>query len=109
MLNGDVFKTLDEIVEQTDVWVANDNEVMQHDSLVELIPVEYRILHDPDTSRNGWHWLGRATPLPVSSIESCLAYMLLCDMLCLTHKISDKLGAFESLHPQAQAIEQGIP
>ena len=31
-------------------------------------------------------------PLPVSSCSSCLAYMLLADMLCLTHKISDRLG-----------------
>jgi hypothetical protein len=39
-----------------------------------------------------------AAPPPVSSCSSCLAYMLLSNnMLCLTHKISDRLQAFQAL------------
>lgn len=50
-----VFKTLDEVREQTEVWIADYNEVLPHDSLDDLTPVEYRVLHHPETSSNEWH------------------------------------------------------
>lgn len=50
-----VFKTLNEVRERTERWLADYNEELPHDALGDLTPVEYRVLHHPETSRNGWH------------------------------------------------------
>lgn len=50
-----VFKTLEEVRERTEVWVRDYNEVLPHDSLDDLTPVEYRKLHAPENSIYGWH------------------------------------------------------
>lgn len=50
-----VFKTLNEVRERTERWLADYNEELPHDALGNLTPVEYRVLHHPETSKNGWH------------------------------------------------------
>jgi len=50
-----VFKTLEEVREQTEVWIADYNEVLPYDSLGDLTPVGYRGLHHPDISSEEWH------------------------------------------------------
>lgn len=50
-----MFKTLSEVRERTEAWLADYNEQLPHDALGDLTPVEYRVLHHPETSRNGWH------------------------------------------------------
>lgn len=50
-----VFKTLEEVRERTDVWMKDYNEELPHDALGDLTPVEYRVLHHPETSTYGWH------------------------------------------------------
>lgn len=50
-----VFKTLNEVRERTERWLADYNEELSHDALGDLTPVEYRVLHHPETPRNGWH------------------------------------------------------
>lgn len=50
-----VFKTLDEVRERTEAWIVDYNEELPHESLGNLTPVEYRVLHHPETSSNGWH------------------------------------------------------
>lgn len=55
VLNMYVFRTLEEVRERTEAWIVDYNELLPHDSLGDLTPVEYRVLHHPETSRNGWH------------------------------------------------------
>lgn len=55
VLNMYVFKTLEEVRERTEAWIADYNEVLPHDALDDLTPVEYRVLYHPETSNNGWH------------------------------------------------------
>lgn len=50
-----VFKTLEEVRERTESWIVDYNEELPHESLGDLTPVEYRVLHHPETSSNGWH------------------------------------------------------
>ncbi len=50
-----VFKTLNEVRERSEAWLMDYNEQLPHDALGDLTPVEYRVLHHPETSRNGWH------------------------------------------------------
>lgn len=49
-----VFRTLNEVREQTERWLADYNEHIPHDALNDLTPVEYRIAHHPETSNYGW-------------------------------------------------------
>ena len=53
--SADRFKTLNEVRERTEAWLTDYNEQLPHDALGDLTPVEYRVLHHPETSRNGWH------------------------------------------------------
>jgi putative transposase len=55
VLNMYVFKTLNEVRERTEAWLADYNEQLPHDALGDLTPVEYRVLHHPETSSYGWH------------------------------------------------------
>lgn len=50
-----VFRTLEEVRERTEVWKNDYNEELPHDALGDLTPVEYRVLHHPETSSYGWH------------------------------------------------------
>jgi putative transposase len=50
-----VFKTLEEVRERTETWLADYNEEIPHDALGDLTPVEFGLLHQPETSRNEWH------------------------------------------------------
>lgn len=50
-----VFRTLSEVREHTERWLADYNEQIPHDALNDLTPVEYRLHHAPETSRNNWH------------------------------------------------------
>lgn len=50
-----VFKTLEEVRERTDAWMKDYNEELPHDALGDLTPVEYRVLHNPETSSHEWH------------------------------------------------------
>lgn len=55
VLNMYVFKTLEEVRERTESWMRDYNEELPHDALDDLTPVEYRVLHHPETSIYGWH------------------------------------------------------
>ena len=50
-----VFKTLEEVRERTESWMRDYNEELPHDALDDLTPVEYRVLHHPETSIYEWH------------------------------------------------------
>jgi putative transposase len=50
-----VFKTLEEVRERTEIWINDYNEELPHDSLGGLTPVEYRMINQPQTSKNHWH------------------------------------------------------
>jgi hypothetical protein len=45
---------LEEIRGRTQTWIAHYNEVLPHDVLGDLTPVEYCVLPHPETSGNGW-------------------------------------------------------
>jgi putative transposase len=47
--------TLEEVGERTEVWKNDYNEELPHDALGDLTPVEYRVLHHPETSIYGRH------------------------------------------------------
>lgn len=50
-----VFKTLEEVREQTEAWMRDYNEELPHDALGDLTPVEYRKFHAPENSIYEWH------------------------------------------------------
>lgn len=50
-----VFKTLTEVRERTEIWMRDYNEELPHESLGNLTPTEYRMIHHPETSSNEWH------------------------------------------------------
>lgn len=50
-----VFRTLNEVRERTEAWLADYNTQIPHQSLGDLTPVEFRIHHHPETSSYHWH------------------------------------------------------
>lgn len=50
-----VFRNLNEVRQRTEIWMTDYNEQLPHDSLGDLTPVEYRVLHQPETSSFNWH------------------------------------------------------
>lgn len=50
-----VFRTLTEVREHAERWVADYNHEIPHDSLDGLTPVEFRLQNDPATSNLAWH------------------------------------------------------
>lgn len=49
-----VFRNLTEVREHTERWLADYNEQIPHDALNDLTPVEYRMIHHPETSSFAW-------------------------------------------------------
>ena len=49
-----VFRNLTEVRDATETWLRQYNEEIPHDSLSDLTPVEYRMIHAPETSTYGW-------------------------------------------------------
>ena len=50
-----LFRTLDEVREQTEYWVKEYNEERPHESLGNLTPREYLLTNKSDISTNGWY------------------------------------------------------
>lgn len=50
-----LFRTLDEVKEQTEYWIKEYNEERPHESLGNLTPREYLLTKQPDVSTNGWY------------------------------------------------------
>ncbi|WP_197331662.1 IS3 family transposase [Ralstonia syzygii] len=55
VLDMHVFRTLSEVREHTERWLADYNQEMPHDSLGGLTPAQFRIHNDPQTSNLAWH------------------------------------------------------
>ncbi|TQV26384.1 integrase core domain-containing protein, partial [Xanthomonas perforans] len=55
MLDMHLFRTLSEVREQTEHWLADYNQQIPHDSLGGLTPAEFRDQHQPQTSSFSWH------------------------------------------------------
>jgi len=49
-----VFQTLDEVREQTEMWLTEYNEERPHDSLGDMTPREYLLTQKPEISTCGW-------------------------------------------------------
>lgn len=49
-----IFNTLDEVRERTAIWMRDYNENRGHESLGNLTPKEFRLLHAPETSSFDW-------------------------------------------------------
>jgi putative transposase len=50
-----LFRTLDEVREQTAAWLKEYNEERPHEALGNLTPREYLLANHPDASTNGWY------------------------------------------------------
>jgi putative transposase len=50
-----VFRNLTEVREQAELWLADYNREIPHDSLGGLTPAEFRQQNDPATLGYGWH------------------------------------------------------
>ncbi|WP_329743335.1 IS3 family transposase [Dyella sp. A6] len=50
-----IFRTLTEVREHAERWLADYNNEIPHDSLDGLTPVEFRLQNDPATSNLAWH------------------------------------------------------
>lgn len=48
-----IFQTLNEVRERTVIWMKQYNKEHPHDSLNDLTPKEYLILHHPEVSSLG--------------------------------------------------------
>ncbi|AZR22575.1 IS3 family transposase [Xanthomonas vasicola] len=55
VLDMHLFRTLSEVRQQTEHWLADYNQQIPHDSLGGLTPAEFRDQHQPQTSNFGWH------------------------------------------------------
>ncbi|MBZ2548252.1 IS3-like element ISXca2 family transposase, partial [Xanthomonas perforans] len=55
VLDMHLFRTLSEVREQTEHWLADYNQQIPHDSLGGLTPAEFRDQHQPQTSSFSWH------------------------------------------------------
>ncbi|WP_257003518.1 integrase core domain-containing protein, partial [Xanthomonas vasicola] len=55
VLDMHLFRTLSEVRQQTEHWLADYNQQIPHDSLGGLTPAEFRDQHQPQTSSFGWH------------------------------------------------------
>jgi len=49
-----VFRTLNEVREQTETWIKEYNEERPHDSLRDLTPREFLLTQKPEISTLGW-------------------------------------------------------
>jgi len=49
-----VFQTLDEVREQTEMWLTEYNEERPHDALGDMTPREYLLTQKPDLPTYGW-------------------------------------------------------
>jgi putative transposase len=50
-----VFRTLEEVREQTENWIREYNEERPHESLGNLTPREYLLTKYPESSTQGWY------------------------------------------------------
>jgi len=50
-----VFRTLNEVREYTEQWLADYNQEISHDSLGGMTPDEFRLQNEPATSDLVWH------------------------------------------------------
>ncbi|MFC7521640.1 integrase core domain-containing protein [Xanthomonas populi] len=55
MCREHIFRTLSEVRDQTEHWLADYNQQIPHDSLGGLTPTELRDKYQPQTSNFGWH------------------------------------------------------
>ncbi len=55
VLDMHIFRTLSEVREQTEHWLADYNQQIPHDSVGGLTPTEFRDQHQPQTSNFSWH------------------------------------------------------
>ena len=55
VLDMHVFRTLNEVREHTEQWLADYNREIPHDSLGGLTPAEFPSQTDPATSSCSWH------------------------------------------------------
>lgn len=55
VLDMHVFRTLSEVREYTEQWLADYNQKIHHDSLGGLTPAEFRLQNEPATSDLAWH------------------------------------------------------
>lgn len=55
VLDQYVFNTLSDVREHTERWLREYNEERPHESLGDLTPKEYLLLHHPEISTFGWY------------------------------------------------------
>jgi len=56
-----VFQTLNEVREQTEMWLKEYNEERPHDALGDMTPREYLLTQKPEISTYGWSKSGILT------------------------------------------------